>query len=77
MVHRTISGTPFTPIERLWAVMDQHVPHDTDYPARKQFAGAILAFFRENLPREWKRFCEQAPDNFRITTHQNFPFLEG
>jgi transposase len=43
------------PIERLWAVMHQHVTHNRHYPTRKQFADAILAFFRETIPREWMR----------------------
>ncbi|MDZ7711449.1 MAG: IS630 family transposase [Roseovarius sp.] len=39
------------PIERLWAVMHQHVTYNRHYPTRKQFADAILAFFRETVPR--------------------------
>ncbi|MBK1671270.1 IS630 family transposase, partial [Rhodovibrio sodomensis] len=38
---------------------------------------AILAFFRETIPREWKAFREQVSDNFRIITHQDFRVLEG
>ena len=57
--------------------MHQHVTHNRHYPTRKQFADAILAFFRETSPREWKLFREQVSDNFRVITHQEFRFLEG
>ena len=65
------------PIERLWAVMHQHVTHNRHYPTRKQFADAILAFFRETIPRKWKMFREQVSDNFRVITHQDFRLLAG
>ena len=35
------------PIERLWAVMHQHVTHNRAYPTQKQFAQAILKVFRK------------------------------
>jgi hypothetical protein len=57
--------------------MHQHVTHNRHYPTRKQFADAILAFFRETIPRKWKMFREQVSDNFRVITHQEFRFLEG
>ena len=65
------------PIERLWAVMHQCVTHNRHYPTRKQFADAILAFFRETIPREWATFRDQMSDNFRVITHQDFRVLEG
>ena len=34
------------PIERLWAVMHQYVTYNRHYPTQKQFANAILKFFR-------------------------------
>jgi transposase len=59
-------------IERLWAVMHQHVRHNRYYPTRKQFADAILAFFCKTISREWKAFREQVSENFPIITHQDF-----
>ncbi|WP_420012132.1 IS630 family transposase [Tateyamaria sp.] len=64
------------PIERLWAVMHQCVTHNRRYPTQKQFADAILKFFRETLPNEWKTFRSQVSDNFRIVTHEKFRLLE-
>ena len=63
------------PIERLWAVMHQCVTHNRHYPTQKQFANAILRFFRETLPKEWKTFQTQVSDNFRVVTHDKFRVL--
>jgi transposase len=58
------------PIERLWAVMHQYVTHNRFHPTQKQFANAILAFFRETIPKDWKNFRDQVSDNFRVISHQ-------
>ncbi len=63
------------PIERLWAVMHQHVTHNQYYPSQKQFANAILKFFRETIPDQWKTFRSQVSDRFRIVTHGKFRVL--
>jgi len=63
------------PIERLWAVMHQYVTHNRHYPRQKQFADAILAFFRETIPKEWKKFRDKISDNFRVINHENFRLL--
>lgn len=64
------------PIERLWKVMHQRVTHNRYYPTQKQFADAILAFFREIIPKQWKQFRDQVTDNFRIISNQKFRALE-
>ena len=64
------------PIERLWAVMHTHVTHNHFYTTQKQFAEAILRFFRETIPKNWRSFRDQVTDNFRIISHQNFRVLE-
>lgn len=58
------------PIERLWKVMHQHVTHNKYYPTQRQFAEAILAFFRETIPKHWRDLTDQVTDNFRITSNQ-------
>jgi transposase len=63
------------PIERLWGVMHQCVTYNRHYPTQKQFANAILRFFRETLPKEWKTFRSQVSDNFRVVTHEDFRVL--
>ena len=64
------------PIERLWAVMHQFVTHNRHYPTQKQFANAILKFFRETIPNEWAAFQSQVSDNFRVVTHEEFRVLQ-
>ena len=63
------------PIERLWAVMHQYVTHNRHYPTQKQFANAILRFFRETIPKDWETFRSQVSDNFRVITHEKFRVL--
>lgn len=60
------------PIERLWAVMHKCVTHNRFYPTQKQFADAVLAFFRTTLPNEWKSFRDKVTDNFRVISHEDF-----
>lgn len=64
------------PIERLWKVMHANVTHNRFYPSQKQFADAILAFFRKTIPKEWHAFRDQVTDNFRGISNQNFRVLE-
>lgn len=64
------------PIERLWKVMHEHVTHNRYYPTQKQFADAILNFFRETIPKQWKSFRDQVTDNFRIISNENFRVFE-
>lgn len=64
------------PIERLWAIMHQCVTHNRFYKTQPQFAAAILAFFRQIIPKEWQNFRDKVTDNFRVISHQNFRVLE-
>jgi transposase len=64
------------PIERLWAVMHQHVTHNRSYPTQKQFTQAILNFFRKTISKQWHDFRNQVTDNFRIISQQNLRVLE-
>jgi transposase len=64
------------PIERLWAVMHQHVTHNRAYPTQMLFTEAILKFFRKIIPERWHNFRNQVTDNFRIISEQNIRVLE-
>jgi len=64
------------PIERLWAVMHQHVTHNRAYPSQKQFTEAILKFFRKTIPKQWTGFRTQVTDNFHVISEQNLRVLE-
>jgi hypothetical protein len=50
------------PIERLWALMHQHLTHNKTYPTCREFANAILNFLRDEVPRKWGEFCDSVTD---------------
>ena len=64
------------PIERLCKVMHEYVTHNRYYPTQRQFADAIIHFFRQIIPKEWEKFRDQVTDNFRIISNQDFRVLE-
>jgi len=64
------------PIERLWAVMHKKVTHNKHYATFKEFADAILTFFRETLPSEWTDFRDQVTDNFRVISNKDTCIIE-
>ena len=55
------------PIERLSALIHQHVTHNRHDPTQKQFANAILGFLRETIPNEWKTFPSQVETKYQTT----------
>lgn len=55
--------------------MHQHVTHNRHYPNQKQFANAILKFFRKTIPNEWKSFRDQVSDNFRVINYDKVRVL--
>ena len=55
--------------------MHQKVTYNQYYPTQKQFANAILRFFGETIPSQWKVFRDQASDNFRVITHEKVRVL--
>lgn len=60
------------PIERLWALMHEHLTHNKTYPTCREFADAILNFLRDEVPRKWGEFCDSVTDNFRVILPANF-----
>lgn len=64
------------PIERLWAVMHQHVTNNRTYPDQTRFAQAILHFFRKTVPKHWPSFRDRVTDNFHIIDPQKSRILE-
>ena len=63
------------PIERLWALMHEHLTHNKTYPTCREFADAILNFLRDEVPRKWGEFCDSVTDNFRVILPANFRIL--
>ena len=63
------------PIERLWGVMHVQVTHNRYYEKFKDFAQAILQFFTNQRPKNWKNYRDTITDNFRIIKNQNLRVL--
>lgn len=63
------------PIERLWGLMHKHVTHNKCYAKFKDFANHILAFLREDVPRNWLQYCDTVSDNFRIINPKDLRVL--
>jgi len=63
------------PIERLWGLMHRHVTHNKSYPSFQDFSIAMLAFLREGVPRNWRAYCDEVTDNFRIINPKEFRII--
>ena len=65
------------PIERLWGLMHKHTTHNKSHATFKDFSEAILTFLREEVPRNWHRYCDEVniTDNFRIIDPADFRVL--
>ena len=63
------------PIERLWGLMHKHITHNRCHATFADFSGAILTFLREEVPRNWRQYCDEVTDNFRIISPKDFRIL--
>ena len=63
------------PIERLWGVMHKWVTHNRHYATFNQFTEAILGFFRQTLPANWKDFRDTVSDNFRVASLKEYKVI--
>jgi len=67
----TYSARPWSasrpePIERLWGLMNRHITHNKCHETFRDFRDAILTFLREEVPRNWRLYCDEVTYNFRI-----------
>ena len=63
------------PIERLWGLMHRHTTHNKCYATFREFSAAMLAFLRENVPANWREWCDQVTDNFRVINPKEFRII--
>jgi transposase len=63
------------PIERLWGLMHRHTTHNKCYSSFKDFSIAMLNFLRDDVPRNWRTYCDEVTDNFRIIDPKNFRII--
>ena len=52
--------------------MHRNVTHNRCYASFTDFSTAILTFLRDEVPRNWRRYCDQVSDNFRVIDPTNF-----
>lgn len=65
------------PIERLWGLMHKNVTHNRCYPKFNDFCDAVLGFLRDNVPKNWRTYCDSVTDNFRIINPADFRVLKA
>ena len=63
------------PIERLWGLMHRHITHNKCYATFKDFRIAMLTFLRDSVPRNWRTYCDEVTDNFRIIDPTKFRII--
>ena len=63
------------PIERLWGLMHKNVTHNRCHEKFTDFAAAMLAFLREEVPQKWNLYCDDVSDNFRVISPKDFRIL--
>ena len=62
-------------IERLWGLMHRHITHNKCYSTFREFSTALLAFLREDVPKNWRDYCDEVTDNFRVITPTEFRII--
>ena len=63
------------PIERLWGLMHRHTTHNKCYGSFKDFSIAMLNFLRNDVPRNWRTYCDEVTDNFRVIDPKKFRII--
>jgi transposase len=63
------------PIERLWGLMHRHTTHNKCYATFKEFSVAMLTFLREEVPANWREWCDEVTDNFRVINPKEFRII--
>jgi transposase len=63
------------PIERLWGLMHRHTTHNKCYATFREFSVAMLSFLRKEVPANWREWCDQVTDNFRVINPKEFRII--
>src|SRR5271167_2431827 len=62
-------------IERLWGLMHRHTTHNKCYSSFKAFSIAMLNFLRDDVPRNWRTYCDEVTDNFRVIDPKKYRII--
>jgi hypothetical protein len=63
------------PIERLWGLMHRHTTHNKCYATFREFSAAMLGFLRDEVPANWREWCDQVTGNFRVINPKEFRII--
>ena len=63
------------PIERLWGLMHRQITHNKCYATFTDFSSAMLTFLRHHVPQNWRTYCDQVTDNFRVINPTDFRII--
>jgi transposase len=62
-------------IERLWGLMHRHTTHNKCYSSFKDFSVAMLNFPHDDVPRNWRTYCDEVTDNFRVIEPKKYRII--
>lgn len=65
------------PIERLWGLMHRNVTHNRCYAKYNDFCIAVLGFLRDEVPKNWQKYCDSVTDNFRVINPIDFRVIKA
>ena len=63
------------PIERLLRFMHRHTTRNKCYATFGEFRDAMMTFLREEVPANWREWCDQVTDNFRVINPKEFRII--
>jgi hypothetical protein len=55
--------------------MHRHTTHNKCYSSFKDFSIAMLKFLRNDVPRNWRTYCDEVTDNFRVIDPKKFRII--
>jgi len=55
--------------------MHKHITHNKCHETFQDSKDAILTFLREEVPRNWRIYCDEVTDNFRTISPKDFWIL--
>ena len=80
VVHRSNQAAPYACIDKS---MCRHPPpafqrghaDPEGYSSFKDFSIAMLNFLRDDVPRNWRTYCDEVTDNFRVIDPKKFRII--
>ena len=55
--------------------MHRHATHNKCYATRKEFSVAMPTLPREDVPSNWREWCDKVADNFRVINPKEFRMI--